>query len=81
MLLELVTAAEPLTRPGVPVTAMRRRRLRAAVVTVLHAGGHPAPPSLITTNAQALEALEMLLRRCRELGVPWTEIVSRVNGD
>lgn len=80
VLLELQNAAQPFLSASQMATNGRRARLRHAVVAVAKAQGQAPTPPFVTTHAEALSALRLLLARCQQLGVPWTAVVALVNG-
>jgi hypothetical protein len=77
--LELTCASASFLRVRNVSTAGSRERLRQAVVEAVRAMGGDPLPSMITTRTEALDQVRGLLKRCEELGVPWTEIVAIVN--
>jgi hypothetical protein len=72
-LLELHAAAQHFLRRKNLADAEARERLRRAIAAVLRGRGR------IETPAEALTALRLVLERCEELKVNWTEVVTLVN--
>lgn len=78
-LLELHCAAAPFLRRRTIKDAADRERLRRAIFAVLHDAGAIVPADLISTDAEALEALRQLIARMKAMNTRWNEVVAIVN--
>lgn len=76
--LALTTAVRRIDRARVP-SQRDRDALRAAVVAILRERGDEPPPEILGTWSEILDQFDRLLDRAEALGVPWPEIVCRVN--